>query len=266
MPRRRSGYHRRVRNVLYRPAEARSPAAEPRHGLAGRLALGGAVAALLAVPFLFLLLLVESAWEPLERLDKDTANSLNDVARSDPTLVHALKLGATVFDPWAFRVVVVLVAAWLWHRGAQRLAVWAVVTMAIGGVLGVALKVLVARARPHFPEPVAHASGYSFPSGHALGSFLGVGVLILVFLPVLTRAGKTAAYLVGAAVVLFTGFDRVGLGVHYVSDVVGGWIAAAAVLAGTAAAFEIWRREQGRRPSRVAEGVDPEAAPEISDG
>jgi undecaprenyl-diphosphatase len=255
-----------VRNVLYRPVEARGPAKEPRRSLGARLALGGGVAALLAIPFLFLLLLVEGAWTPLQNLDEDTASTLNDLGRSDQTLVDVLRVGADVMDPWVFRVAVLLVAAWLWRRGARRLAAWAVVTMAIGGLLGLVLKLLVERARPHFPEPVAHASGYSFPSGHALNSFLGVGVLLLVFLPVLTRTGRLVAYAVGAAVVLFTGFDRVGLGVHYVSDVVGGWIAALAVLAGTAAAFEIWRREQGHRPSRVDEGVDPEAAPDISDG
>ena len=52
---------------------------------------------------------------------------------------------------------------------------------------------------------------------------------------------------------------------HFVSDVVAGWIAALAVVAGTAGAFEIWHREQGRAPSGPGEGVEPEAAPEMSD-
>lgn len=266
MPRRRSGYHRRVRNALYRPVEARGPATAPHRGFGARVVVGGGVAALLSIPFVLLLLLVESAWDPLEDLDRSAADSLNSLARRDPALVEVLKVGAVVFDPWVFRVLVLLVAAWLWRRGAKRVAAWAVVTMAIGGVLGVVLKLVANRARPHFPEPVAQASGYSFPSGHALNSFLAAGVLILAFLPVLSRAGRALAYLAGAAVVAFTGFDRVGLGVHYVSDVLGGWIAALAVLAGTAAAFEVWRREHGRRPSPVTEGVEPEAGPEISDG
>ena len=104
---------------------------------------------------------------------------------------------------------------------------------------------------------MAHASGYSFPSGHALNSFLCVGILILVFLPVLRPAGRRLAYAVGAALVLLTGFDRVALGVHYVSDVLAGWGAALAVLAGTAAAFEIWRREHGRPSSTASRGRRP---------
>ena len=63
---------------------------------------------------------------------------------------------------------------------------------------------------------------------------------------------------------LLTGYDRVALGVHYVSDVVAGWVVALACLAGTAPAFEIWRREQGRRLRRSSEGVEPEAADEMS--
>ena len=259
-----TGYDGRVRNVLYRPPEQRRPASQPKRGLLGRLALGGLVATLVAVPFTLLMLLVLSEWEPLEQLDHSVAESLNSVARGDDRLVNALDAGATVFDPMVFRALVLGVAIWLWRRGAQRLAAWAVVTMAIGGILGVVLKVLVDRARPAFPEPVAHASGYSFPSGHALNSMLGVGVLLLVFLPVLRGAGRYLAYLAGAAVVLLTGYDRIALGVHYVSDVLAGWVVALAVLAGTATAFEVWRREHGRPPSQVSEGVDPEAADEMS--
>jgi len=260
-----SGYDGRVRNVMYRPAEARRPSQAPRRSLGGRLALGGALAALLAVPFLLILLLVESSFDPVQRLDVHTANSLNAYADGRAWLVHTLDVGSVALQPWSFRVVVLAVAVWLWVRGARRLATWAVVTMAIGGVLAGILKVVVARARPHFPEPVAHAGGYSFPSGHAVNSMLGVAILILIFLPVLTRTGRLIAYTLGALVVLATGFDRVALGVHFVSDVVAGWIAALAAVAGTAGAFEIWRREQGRAPSSPGEGVEPEAAPEMSD-
>lgn len=230
-----------------------------------RLLLGAGAAFVVAVPFTLLMLLVLSEWEPLERLDRGVAEDLNDVARADPTLVDVLRFFALALEPWVFRVAVLGVAVWLWRRGAKRLAVWAVVTAAIGGVLGVVLKLLVDRARPTFPEPVATASGYSFPSGHALNSMLCVGILILVFLPVLNRTGKAMAYALGAALVLLTGVDRIALGVHYVSDVLAGWVVALACLAGTGAGFEIWRREQGQRPSDVDEGVDPEAADAMSD-
>ena len=60
MPADATGYGARVRNALYRPLEDRKPAKEPKRGLAGRLALGGAVAVLVSIPLVLLLLLVES--------------------------------------------------------------------------------------------------------------------------------------------------------------------------------------------------------------
>ena len=62
-----------------------------------------------------------------------------------------------------------------------------------------------------------------------------------------------------------TGFDRVALGVHYVSDVVAGWIVAFACIAATSIAFETWRREEGRPTGSPLDGVEPEAARRITD-
>lgn len=255
-----------LRRTLIRPPEERAEPGEPTRSLGSRLALGALAAAALAVPLTLLTLLVLSKWRPLASLDARVADDLNSYAHGRPRLVSLLDTLAVVFDPWVFRVLVIAVAAWLWHRGARRLAAWALTTMVIGGVLGSVLKVVVSRARPAFEQPVAHSSGYSFPSGHALNSFLCTGVLILVFLPVLSRAGRWVAYSLGTVVVLVTGFDRVALGVHYVSDVVAGWIVALACLAGTAGAFEVWRREHGQSPSTPSSsGVDPDAADEMSD-
>jgi len=254
-----------LRRTLILPAEERAEWREPTRSLGGRLALGGLAALAVAIPCTLLALLVLSKWPPLASLDARVANDLNSYALHRPRLVDVLRTFAVVFDPWVFRVLVIAVAVWLWARGARRLAAWAVTTMAIGGVLGGLLKVVVARTRPAFEQPVAHIGGYSFPSGHAVNSFLCTGVLILVFLPVLSRAGRWLAYVLGAAVVLLVGFDRVALGVHYVSDVLAGWIVALACLAGTAGAFEVWRREHGHRPSSgPSEGVDPDAADEMS--
>ena len=247
----------------HRPADRRGSDPEPNRSLAGRLALGGVAASVVAIPFTLLLLLVLSEWEPLARLDRTVADDLNDVARDEGALVDLLHAGSVILDPWVFRLAVFAVAVWLWRRGARRLAAWAVTTAVIGGVLGVVLKLLVERSRPAFPEPVATASGFSFPSGHALNAMLCVGILILIFLPVLRGGRRILAYVIGAALVVLTGYDRVALGVHYVSDVVAGWGVALAVLAGTTGAFEAWRREHGLRPSPVTEGVEPEAAPSI---
>jgi undecaprenyl-diphosphatase len=244
----------------------RTAVAGAERSLLGRLLLGAGVAFVVAIPFTLLLVLVVSEWEPLERLDRSVAEDLHEVALQRPTLVDVLEVGEVVTSPWVLRVVVVGVAVWLWRRGARQLAAWAVVTVVVGGILSGLLKVLVARSRPAFPEPVATSGGYSFPSGHALGSLLLIGVLLVIFGPLLSRLGRSLAYVGAAGFVLFTGYDRIGLGVHYVSDVVAGWVAALACLAGTVTAFEIWRRERGLPAATAERGLQPEAVPGLGDG
>ncbi len=137
---------------------------------------------------------------------------------------------------WAVTGVTAVV---LWRRGRRRWAIWAVVTIAVGACLDTPLKELFARARPVFDVPVATAPGYSFPSGHALNTMVvGAGAVVLGWSATRSRPGARAALLAGAvALVLVTGFDRVGLGVHYPSDVVGGWLIGLATVLVTTAAF-----------------------------
>ncbi len=264
MPRHHTGYDAGVSSLTHRRTTSDKTPGLSHRGLVARLLLGGAVAAVGAVVFLAMVLLVLGNWEPLKRLDKSVADSLHSVAVQHPGLVRFLDIVASVGQPNVFRALLVVAAIWLWVKGARRLALWVVVTTAVGAMLAVGLKILVARARPNLPSPVAHAGGYSMPSGHALGSMLGVGILLLVVVPLLSRGGRIVAYVVGAAVVLLIGYDRVALGVHYVSDVVAGWVVAVAVIASTAVAFEVWRRDQGEAPSSLREGVDPEAARHIT--
>jgi membrane-associated phospholipid phosphatase len=237
-----------------------SPSSDRRAdgGLAWRLALAALAAAVVAIPFALALLLVEGRSEALERLDMGTAQRVHGWALESGALVTAGEVVEVVLDPWVFRAVVLGVAVWLWRRGARRLAVWAVATMAIGGVLNVVLKLVVERARPTFEDPVAASGGYSFPSGHATGSMLGAAVLLLVLLPRLAATGRRTAWAAAVVAVLLAGLDRIVLGVHYVSDVLAGWSLALAVVAATSIAFETWRRDTGVReqaPLDAAQGL-----------
>ena len=58
-------------------------------------------------------------------------------------------------------------------------------------------------------------------------------------------------------------FTRLALGVHFLSDVVGGIVLGLAWLAVSTAAFSIWRVERGRPPVKPTEGLEPEAAPDL---
>ncbi|WP_433440956.1 phosphatase PAP2 family protein [Nonomuraea sp. CA-141351] len=229
---------------------------EGRLGL--RLAVAGLAAALIVIPFSLLLVVAKM---PVNGLDAQVADELHEYALAHPGVTRLLIVWTDVFGPWPWRIAVIAYAVWLLYKGAPRLAVWAVTTVTVGGLLGLAVKIVVARARPHLPDPVALAPGDSFPSGHVVNAALGAGVIVLLLLPALPRWGRRVAWAVAWFLVLSVGYTRIALGVHWVSDVVGGIVLGAAVIAATAAAFETWRRDQGRRPaSPVTEGIEPESA------
>ncbi|MEU5937591.1 phosphatase PAP2 family protein [Micromonospora sp. NPDC047548] len=233
------------------------------HSLGLRLTLASAAAFLVLVPFALLAVLVVGAWPPLHDLDAAVTGALHRYALDHPGWVRAMNLWTNVFAPGPLRVAAGVVVVWLWVRRARRLALWVVTTMAVGGLLGALLKLLVGRGRPDLLDPVARAAGFSFPSGHTLNATLAAGVLLLVFLPY--ARGRTAARVaLWAAAVLVagvTGLSRVALGVHWTSDVLGGWLLGVAVVAATSAAFSTWRERTGRPSARpTIEGVEPELA------
>jgi undecaprenyl-diphosphatase len=173
---------------------------------------------------------------------------------------------STIGAPRTFWVLTALLVVLALVRHAYRLAGWAAITMAGAAFLDTLLKSAVARSRPHFEHAVAVAPGGSFPSGHALESFVGCGIVILAIAPAVSAARRRIAIVVAAVVVLAIGFSRVFLGVHFASDVVGGWIFGAGWLAATVAAFRLWRASThlGRRASgrdgagpALKSGVDP---------
>jgi undecaprenyl-diphosphatase len=213
------------------------PTAAARIGV--RSTLGTLAAFLLAVPFTLLLLLVTSESERIERLDRGVADRLHAVVSGQPAATTTLEWIGRVTDPWLLRAGALALAIALAVRGRRRAAAWLVVTVIIGGLVGVGLKYLVGRARPVFDEPVYVATGYSFPSGHALNSLLIALAVLVVLWPGLGRTGRIVGTSLATLFVLVVGWDRVALGVHFVTDVIGGWTVAVAVVAATAAAFLI---------------------------
>ncbi|TDU80299.1 phosphatase PAP2 family protein [Streptomyces sp. KS 21] len=224
-----------------------------------RLAVTSAATALAAVPFSLALVLVESGWAPLHRLDQGAAERLHRSVLGHPAWVRVLEfLTQVVWGPLTMRLLVAAAVVWLLRRRALRLAAWAACTTTVGGLVGLLAKNAVERARPHLPDPVAHAPGFSFPSGHAMTATTSCAVLLLVLIPLVPRAWRPLPWVLAAASVIGVGFTRVALGVHWVSDVVGGWLLGLAVVTATAFAFEAWRSDIGRPRTTPAQGLEPE--------
>jgi len=218
----------------------------------------GAALLLVAVPFGLLLFLVEDSWRPLVRMDGGARDDLHAVALRHDGLVSALKVLSTIGSAAVYIPLFAAVAAWLvWSQRLPRLAAFVVVTTAGSALLNALVKLAVHRARPVLANPVAHAAGMSFPSGHAQSAMVAALVLLRAFLPLLHGAWRWVAVGVAVAYVLAIGFARVTLGVHYVSDVLAGYVLGAAWVAAMIAAFNAWRRERGRPAADPAEGLEP---------
>jgi undecaprenyl-diphosphatase len=120
-------------------------------------------------------------------------------------------------------VAIVIFLRLRWRRGA----LWLAISMAGALALDVALKFAFHRPRPQpFFGSAPHS--FSFPSGHALCSFVFYAVLAgLIADRVKPLALRVAVGIVAALLIAAIGLSRIYLGVHYPSDVIAGYLAAA---------------------------------------
>ena len=137
-------------------------------------------------------------------------------AQSAAWAIRLAQVTTHLGDPSIRSVMVILVLALLVHRRAWRAALTYLVTVALAIAAYSAMKEAFARARPHLAPWLDHADTYSYPSGHAAGSMV---VLLLAALLLGGRPATAAALLLSGAI----GLSRIALGMHWPSDVVGGW-------------------------------------------
>jgi membrane-associated phospholipid phosphatase len=134
----------------------------------------------------------------------------------------------------------------LWRRQYVP-AVGCIIAQAGAGVLSLTLKEAFARSRPNGAYVSQLASGWSFPSGHALGTFVfcGVGAYLVYRY---ARSWMTTAIVVCIAFswCLIMGFTRLYLGAHFLSDVAAGLVAATAWVAVCVSGMEIGLRRTRR--------------------
>src|SRR5690348_2323378 len=232
---------------------------DPERGLAPL-----AVVTVAAAVFTILLILVRLRWAPLESVDRGAAAHINDLVAGNSAVVAVVKAVTWLGSDGVLWTVVGVAAVILAIRKRWRLAVYLLVTAAGALVLDPVLKSLVGRLRPMVAHPIAHGTGDSFPSGHALGSIVCYGAILLVFLPVARGRWRVTFVTVTVTLIALIGISRILLGVHYLSDVIGGWAVGITWLGLTAFAFEATRHASGQRVTDpVTEGLEPEARPDL---
>lgn len=123
-----------------------------------------------------------------------------------------------------FRLLVFLpVLVLLVRRRAWWTAAWVLTAVALIGPLNTLLKHYFGRIRPDFAQGGARLESLSFPSGHSSGIATLVAVALVMAWPLMAARARHWALAAGVGLVLVVGLTRMWLGVHFLSDVLGGW-------------------------------------------
>jgi membrane protein DedA with SNARE-associated domain/membrane-associated phospholipid phosphatase len=181
--------------------------------------------------------------DPIVRFDRALDAYLH--ARATPPLTTFFLIITAFGSIEALVLLGVVMAAFLaWGRRWVFLGSW-LAAVAGSAVLNHLLKGLFARPRPHFEHPLLVETSYSFPSGHAMESFVVYGMLAYFAVLALRTWESRVGVVCGAALlVVLIGFSRMYLGVHYLSDVLAGYAAGAVWLSALITGVETIRRSK----------------------
>jgi undecaprenyl-diphosphatase len=162
--------------------------------------------------------------------------------RSDPATLFFVMF-TRIGGPAGLAVIVLGVVALLFAQRHRGLSLYVALTGSMAGLINLGLKEIFARTRPDLAEALRKASGYSFPSGHAMGSMVVLGSLAYVVASLRGRwrlRSATIAALLTSIVAV--GLSRVYLGVHWISDIAAGYAAGMVWLVVATVTFEaFWR-------------------------
>jgi membrane-associated phospholipid phosphatase len=214
------------------------------------MALGAGAAVVAGFLFVFLAEQIERATSIVSRSDQAIHTWFG--LHHEPAMTTLFTTATNIGGPIGMVVIVALVAGTLFVRKERASAMFVLVTGAAGALLNVGLKAIYERMRPDIGSALVSAKWYSFPSGHAMDSFIILGTLAYIALRQPWRwIGKSACVAAAATGVLVISVSRVYLGVHWASDIVGGWSAATAWLFFAVLAFEMQlRQRQARRGAK----------------
>lgn len=101
------------------------------------------------------------------------------------------------------------------------------------------IKLIVERNRPLLWPPLENIDSYSFPSGHALSSIVIYGLLAFILAEAYPNR-KRIIYIITGVLVFLIGLSRVYIGVHWPTDVLGGWFVGAIIFC-----FMVWLYRHG---------------------
>jgi len=209
---------------------------------------GGTFAAGLAASIAALLLF---AWLA-EKVARGTTIAFDGAVRAgihrhaSPGLTQLMRLVSELGSPVPLILLCTLTCVALLVVHSQRAVLFVVVTMLGSVLLDATLKLTFHRPRPVPFFGIAAPHSYSFPSGHALilACYFGI-VAAFATARIRSRAVRILIWIAAAVLAGMVGYSRIYLGVHYPSDVIGGYAAAIIWVTAAAHADRSWQRRSG---------------------
>jgi membrane-associated phospholipid phosphatase len=190
-----------------------------------------------------------TAGDGVTALDRPVASFV--AAYRTGALTPVMRAASTAGGPVVLAAVTVAVGVVLgiaWRRWAHVLV--AGVTVAGNGALTMTPKEAVGRSRPPLSAALAATEGYGFPSAHAATAAAAFGVVACLCAGLLRSwPGRVAVWAGAAMLTALVGISRVYLGVHWTTDVLGGWAFGVLWLAVVVTASAIVTRRGGSRES-----------------
>lgn len=179
----------------------------------------------------------------LARFDLDLALALHHrTTQEGAVLAQWVSLAGS---PIVRTLMGLLVTIGLLLRRERVIAAGWIVVLGGGGILDVLLKQFFNRPRPPLTIMYVSAAGASFPSGHAMGAIIAYGMLVYIIkIHSRSRLLNTSTIVIAVVLVAAIGFSRLYLGVHYLSDVLGGYAVGAIWLMTCIAGVERARLQQ----------------------
>jgi undecaprenyl-diphosphatase len=174
----------------------------------------------------------------------------------DIAVSHALNMQRGVASDWLillmrgiswigggiqrYIIVTILTAAlWRWWGWGAGLAMG--LTTLVSAFTSDVMKIFFARVRPELVPQLDPISSAAYPSGHANNA----AVVYILFIMLVPQARHPLWQAAAAVMILLTGLSRIMLGVHWPTDVIGGWMLGTS-FALMAAAVIAWREDRSK--------------------
>ncbi len=166
----------------------------------------------------------------------DTTINSAMISIKNPVLTKLSELIAITFDTITLTIIALIIATYIFITDSRSKSIILAGTMVISGGIIATFKEIFQRARPL--NMLVQESNFAFPSGHATIAVVFLGLMTYLFSKKESRKQTIA---ITTALVIFIGFTRIYLRVHWATDVLAGFILGATLLLISIRVFEKYR-------------------------